>query len=136
MLVTDVQREIRLPHEMETAVTIRMLSWSALETASKARSKAAIDSAEDLNPELLAALVNVRTPDEEEDDSETEREVSARRYDRAAVLLAGIAAWSYSAEVSKENIADLDEPSAKFLHEEIVEYSARSDAQGEVSSAE
>jgi hypothetical protein len=119
-LTRDTQKTIPILDEGASA-TIRKLSFRQLEAAQAEKRKAAI--------ETIAALGDAldKLPSGGDDGAPAGR---AATYDRFTVLVAGIVGWGYTEPLSPEAIGDLDEDSAQYLFDEIMDYSLRSEAEG------
>ena len=110
-LVSDIVKRLDIPHEDGEWVEIRKLSWRQLELAAEIQTEDSLKRIKQMGGEMVQAMREMA--------SDQERE-SAQQYDRAAILQAGIVRWSYEAEVTKENIDLLDEETAAWAFEEIL----------------
>lgn len=112
-IVSKATKRIEVPHEPGQWMEIRKLSWRQLEAASDVATEAAMKRMKEAGPEMMAALRKL-----------VEGQVSgqqASNYDRHAVLKSGIAGWSYDEPVSDENIDLLDEETAKWAVDAILD---------------
>lgn len=126
-LVTNITKELPIPGENETVV-IRKLSHKQLKEAAKARQSEGVSFMRELGGELLNAL---RTGDDstvKKIQDAQERDIT--NYDRDTLLRYGVATWSYKVPpiAIKESgvtngLDDLDEPTAKWMAEEIFKFS-------------
>lgn len=123
-LVTNITKTIDIPGEPETAV-IRKLSHTQLKTASKVRQSEGVGFMREMGGELLKALRDADT--EKIKKIQDAQEADVTNYDRDTLLRFGIMSWSYpvkpTVEVGLNGIDELDEPTAKFLAQQIFEFS-------------
>lgn len=131
-LVTNITKTIKILNEDETCL-IRKLSHIQLKQAAKARQSEGIGFMREMGGELLKAL---REGDNEKIKKlEEAQAANVTNYDRDSLLRFGILSWTYpvppmaptpfepNAKRGADGIDDLDEPTAKFLAEEIFNYS-------------
>jgi hypothetical protein len=123
-LVTNITKTIEIPNENETVV-IRKLSHTQLRQAAKARQSEGVGFMKEMGGELLKALREADTDKIKKIQDAQEANVS--NYDRDTLLRFGVASWSYPvrpiAEAGLNGLDELDEPTAKFLAEQIFEFS-------------
>lgn len=145
MLVTNITKVVQIPNEANESATIRKLSHKQLRAAAKARQSEGVGFMRELGAELMQAL---RTADTQavKNIQETQQ-ADITNYDRDTLLRLGIVAWSYAVppvyerdangavlkvagkllEPPDEKLVDgidqQDEPTAKFLAEQIFEFS-------------
>ena len=117
---------VTIPHEPDEWIEFIPLSWRQLETASKARTLAAIKVAGEIPPGVFEKMGNIQERPEVVEPDPTEQ------YDIATVLGSSIVAWSYDDECTSENIDALDEATSKWAHKMALERSVRSKSEGEV----
>lgn len=110
-LVTDVAKRVEIPHEEGQWMEIKRLSWRQLEVAKDIMTDNTVARFKKMGGEVLKAFTNEKV--RQEADPRTQ-------YDRGFVLEAGISRWSYDAEVAKATIEKLDEETAKWAFEEIL----------------
>lgn len=118
-LVTGFTKTVEIPNETETAV-IRKLSHIQLKEASKKRQSEGLGFMREMGGELLKALREADTDQVKK--IQDAQEATIGNYDRDLLLQYGVASWSYAAALPK-GLDELDEPTAKFLAEQIFEYS-------------
>ncbi len=112
MIITDKTRKVDIPHEPGEWVEIKKLSWRQLTLAMDVQTDETISRLKKMGGDLFKSLSNEKA----------KQEVNpALQYDRGFVLEAGISRWSYDAEVNKKNIESLDEQTAAWLFEEILD---------------
>ena len=110
-LVTEAIKRVDIPHEDGEWLEVRRLSWRELEAASDTATDALMARMKQLGGEMVQALRSVTTEQQAD---------PFGGYDRQAVLVAGLKAWSYDAKVTPENLALLDEETAAFAYREIL----------------
>lgn len=137
-LVTNVTKKVDIPNEPESAV-IRKLSHKQLKEASRARQSEGVGFMKEIGGELLKAL-------REEDTGKIKRlqevqEADINTYDRDTLLRLGVVSWTYPIPpiaISENGVGngldELDEPTAKFLAEQIFEFS-RPETKNEAKNA-
>lgn len=143
-LVTNVTKMVEIPGEEDSAV-IRKLSHKQLKEAAKARQSEGVGFMREMGGELLKAL---RDDDRDKlKQMQETQEAMIDSYDRDTLLRKGIVSWTYpippvyerdqagnavpmngkKIEPPDEKLVDgvdqLDEPAAKFLAEQIFEFS-------------
>jgi hypothetical protein len=119
-------------------VTIRKLSWKSLK---KARQAKTIDGANELRAfggeivraftgaaksDVEAALKAVDEIESRERAKKTPEQLRQERYDAhdpEVTLVAGVVGWTAEREFRASEVDNLDDQTAKTLHEEIVDYS-------------
>ncbi len=124
----------------EERVTIRKLSAIILGRARDARQASQAKTLRNYGGELLLAI-RQGTLDEVAKKQAEAQAIEAKRtsryddYDPETTLNAGIVSWTVG-KVTPEAIADLDEPTAKILHEAIIDLSVPFDPEAEQAKAE
>lgn len=139
-LVTNVTKVVEIPNEKETAI-IRKLSHTQLKQAAKARQSEGVGFMKEMGGELLKALREADTDKIKK--IQDAQEADASNYDRDTLLRFGVVSWTYpvapivdtphvnvainenkaSIILSPNGLDQLDEPTAKFLADEIFEFS-------------
>lgn len=125
-LVTNITKEVTVPGE-EVTVIIRKLSHKQLSAAARARQSEGVGFMRELGGELLKALREADTATI--DKMQETQEAVISNYDRNTLLRSGIASWGYSVPPvasktgEEDGIDSLDEPTAKFLSEQIFAFS-------------
>ena len=115
-----------VPNEPGEWIAFRPLSWKQLEDAKQARTLAAIKVAGQIPSEIYERMAPLQERDETSDLETTDE------YDRAAVLSASIAEWSYAdVELTPENIDGMDEETSAWAHGIALDLSLRSRSEGE-----
>jgi len=118
-LVSNITKSVSIPNEDATAV-IRKLSHTQLKAAAKARQSEGVGFMREMGAEMMKALRDADT--ETVKKIEDGQQANINNYDRDMLLKSGIASWSYDAQLPGAT-DDLDEPTAKFLAEQIFEFS-------------
>ena len=120
MLTARVVRpQVPIPHEPNEWLSLRMLSGTMLEEASDARQREIMGVARDLGAELWQALQNVDRPASNGSANGAEPDPLAG-YNLQVLLEKGITAWSYDAELTPENIGDLDKDTREWAGKTIL----------------
>ena len=118
-LVTNITKTVQIPGEEHTAI-IRKLSHKQLRNAAKARQSEGVGFMREMGGELLKALRDVDTDKVKKIEEAQEANVS--NYDRDSLLTEGVISWSYDGKLPGA-LDELDEPTAKFLANEVFEFS-------------
>lgn len=139
-LVTKIHKTVTVPSE-ETKVVIRKLSHTQLKQASKARQSEGVGFMREMGGELLKALREADTDKIKKLQDAQEADVT--NYDRDTLLRFGVVSWDYdvppivdtppvtveitankvTSVLSPNGLDQLDEPTAKFLADQIFEFS-------------
>lgn len=126
-LVTNITDTIAIPGE-DTKVVIRKLSHTQLKEAAKARQSEGIGYLRELGAELLKALREADTDKLKK--LQEVQEADINNYDRDTLLRYGVVSWTYEIppiSITRESMGNgldqLDEPTAKFLAEQIFAFS-------------
>lgn len=128
-LVTNITMLVDIPNESESVV-IRKLSHTQLKAAAKQRQSEGVGFMREMGGELLKALRDVDTDKVKK--IQEAQEANVDNYDRDMLLKSGIVSWSYKVDLPDGTDA-LDEPTAKFLANEIFEFS-RPDSKAEAKN--
>lgn len=118
-LVTSITEKRQIPGEDHHAV-IRKLSHKQLKNAAKIRQTEGVGFMREMGGELLKALRDADNDKVKKIQDAQAADVT--NYDRDTLLQQGIVSWSYDARLP-EGTDELDEPTAKFLAEEIFNFS-------------
>lgn len=118
-LVRGQTLRLDIPHEPGEWVTIKKLPWGLLDGARETRTRAVIERAKVMGPELMASL---RDAGNREDVQQALAD-DVDEYDRGFLFDHGIAEWSYDAPITEAS--DLDEVTADWLAREIVRFNSR-----------
>lgn len=114
-IITNITRQVEIPHEPGEHMTFRRLSWRQLEQASDKASESALTRIKAMGGDLLKAIQGAAGEQAQD---------PAATYDRATILNMGIVAWSYDDPVTPENIDLLDEETAAWAFREILALNA------------
>lgn len=136
MLTNQVEpTQENIPHEDGEWISFALVGWSQMEQAASIKRTAAmaifLNMPEGVQSRLdkieaQKATVDQDTPEVEDDPT--------LPYDKAFVLNASIKAWSYSAPVSPENIAALDDETAEWAFGVAIRMNQRTKSEGEESA--
>jgi hypothetical protein len=142
-LVTNITKTVNIPGE-DANVVIRKLSHVQLKLAAKARQSEGVGFMRELGAELMKALREERPDDVKK--LQDAQEADIHNYDRSSLLRYGVLTWDYEVppiapEPMKEGerrgvdgLDELDEPTARFLGEEIFAFS-RPETKSEAKNA-
>jgi len=140
MLVSkdDVVR-LHIPHEEGEWVDVTKLSWKHLKSARKKRDEEQRDVIKDFGPEFMKAM-------QSENGEERARQFLKRQqyeesnFDTLAILDYSIIDWSYTdkegekAKVCAENVELLDERTASWLKQQVIDLTRPPDEEEEKNS--
>ena len=132
MLIGNTVVRLDIPHEAGEWVEVRKLSHVKLAEAAQELSQRQMQNVKAFGPDMLAAIQQVRQDAKAETSAP---KAPADLYDREAVLRKGVVRWSYSEPVTPETLADLDEQTARWLFEQIVEHSKAAPTKEQVGNA-
>lgn len=123
-LVTSITKSVNIPNETENAI-IRKLSHKQLREAARKRQSEGISFMKELGGELIRAMRDADTATVKRLQDAQEADIT--NYDRDFLLREGVVSWSYPVkplvDVGVSGLDQLDEPTAKFLAEQIFEFS-------------
>lgn len=115
MRTNKITTTLDVPNEAGATITIRRLSHHQLMMAIDRRQDAAIDK-----------LNKIADPSKLPKGDNEAAEEPRQRYDRMAILRAGVVDWSYAEDVTDEALEDQDEAWASWAFDEIIAFSIRS----------
>lgn len=104
MLVTGATWTAEVPHEKGTTFTFRRLSWREWEEAAEVKRQQVFAMMQTLPADLLAAIRN----------RETVSGQDTEQFDTATVLHKGVVGWTYTDDVTPQNIDMLDAETADW----------------------
>ena len=113
MLIKSVTKTFDVPHEKGETFTLRKLSYVEAERAQEVRQTKVLRTVKEMGADVLKALQDTST--------EAQQGPASARYDVTETLVAGIVGWSYDEPVSRENVELLDEQTARWAFERIIE---------------
>ena len=123
-LVKGINWEKEIPHEEGQKMTFRRLSWAQLEEAAEINKRNTFADIKSMGADAVRALGEMR------EELKAAKEEQGNTYDKRTVLNAGIVAWTYPENVNPENIGLLDEETAEWAFQEIVNaHKARTEKQ-------
>lgn len=118
MLQTE-QIKVDIPHEPGNWMKFRTLSWKKLKKARKKQEKENREIIKDFGAEFMKVL---RTGDEEKARKLLEKQqYHVSNFDVETLLNEGIAAWSYEEDIIPENIDELDERTAQWAAQTLID---------------
>ena len=128
MLLVNVTQTVEVPHEEGESFELRKLSWKQLGDARDAQQRAAMARAREIGGELVKVFTEGSQQLKEAQaniDAASESNGNAGYklgdYDLESLLCAGIAGWSYDSKVSKSAIGSLDETTAEWAGQAILD---------------
>ena len=122
MLIDDIEPIRRdVPHEPGQWIAIRPLSWKQLRTARKERSREVKKELNDLGAHVLAAYA--KGGDQERAAKKIIRDMKydEDQFDTQVLLSFGIVEWGYEKELNEDSIGKLDERTAAWAKDEILD---------------
>ena len=121
MALTAEATRVDIPHESGAWMELRPLSWKELKEARKVQSKENRDEAKDFGVEFVAALTKGQVDEAKARKLIREQEYEPGQFDTATMLELGIAAWSYDNELNSKSIEQLDERTAVWAKQQIID---------------
>jgi len=109
-----------IPNEPEQWMELTALSWKKLKKARKALQGEQIETMRAFGAELISAL-NKGTGEKELRKLEKRQQYHLSAFDIETLLSLGIDAWSYPETIGPETIGELDERTATWAAEQIIE---------------
>ena len=136
MLVTkDTTEEVPIPHEDGHWMQFRRLSWLEMTEAAETAERRSVKKMTQFGSEAVGAIMSsheakqamqtaAATAAADGDGDTTPTKVpTVASYDRDALLVNGITAWSYEEKPSPKTIRQLDAETARWAAEQIFELS-------------
>lgn len=126
-LVSNITKIITIPGE-NINVTIRKLNHKILKEAETVRRREGVGFMKEMGGELLKAIRESDRETVKKIQEATEEDIT--NYDRDILLKRGIVLWDYPLELGKlpDATDDLEESTAKFIAEQIFQFSRRETA--------
>lgn len=109
-IVKNLVRKLVIPHEDDQWMRLRQLSWKELEENRDKKIDQFLARAKD----MATAMDLIQDSDKEETKD------PLAEFDLGLLLVNGIVEWSYDDELTKENVEQLDEVTAKWAAKEII----------------
>lgn len=131
-ITSNITKTLQHPTEPGVTVTIRMLSHSHVERARRQYMRNLTEMADLLQAYRSAGLAQLS--DEQRAAAEAEASRPGALLDRATVIECGVVQWSYEIAPQDGGVAELDEDTAQWLFDEIVQLSFRPAAEKKASS--
>ncbi len=110
-----------VPHEAAAWFDLRRLSWKQLREARKLQAKEQRQIAKDFGAEFVAALTAGKVDEEGVRRLMREQQYKVENFDMGNLLESGIAAWSYEEPVEKDTLEQLDERTAVWAAQQIID---------------
>lgn len=123
-LIRDVTTVVEIPHEPGQTVTIRRLTWRQLAQARSGREKEQRAGLRELGADFLKALREgaVEAPEGKPTAAEPEPAYTVAQFALGELLLLGVVAWSYPEAVTASALDLLDEQTAQWLGQAILDF--------------
>jgi hypothetical protein len=123
MLAVGITHTLRAPHE-DLTVVVRELGWYQLEKIREKHSDVALGTLSRIPPETLDRILEDRSKADNKDKDNIrqtgDEELPLDAYDRMELFKESVVSWSYTEEVSEENLQAMDSKTADWLFKEIV----------------
>jgi len=119
MFASKITKEVEVGDER---VTVRKLSYAALDRAREVRARDGAVSLRNYGGELVKVFRSEEFAEAKAKQAADPRAARYNAFDRGTVLVAGIASWTVG-DVTPERIGDLDDESAQLIFEAIVDLS-------------
>lgn len=110
-----------IPHEKDQWMELRRLSWKQLRRARKLQEEEQREVAKSFGAEFLAALTSGKVDEDKARKLIKEQQYSVNNFDLEALLEEGIAGWSYDAALTPDSIESLDERTAVWAAQQIID---------------
>ena len=121
MLVSKEPVRVEVPHEEGAWFDLLKLSWVQIKKARKAATLDSAETAKAFGAELMKALGS-----DDKGEEKALRLIKTQQYDESMfdtelLLLAGVSGWSYDEAVSEETVKLLDEETATWVKQAIID---------------
>ena len=124
MLLSEPIR-VDVPHKEGQWFELRPLSWKKVKEARKALSREQLDDAKSVGAELISAFQGSKEDQkaarEALREQQKEQEYDISKFDTGIVLEYGIAKWSYEEPVNLEAIEQIEEKTAIWAKQQIID---------------
>lgn len=114
-VVGKTVRRVDILHEPGEWMELRRLSWKESEGAKEAHTDAQLARAKSVGSEMLAAVRSVVDTEQAQT-----TQTASNIYDLGSVLRAGVVRWSYTEDLTPDNIGQLDDETAAWAFEQIL----------------
>lgn len=126
MLVLNTKRRVEIPHEDGEWMDLQTPSWKLLGKARDIQVAVSMEKAKSLGSEMLSAITGDRDSDEiREARKKAESENGDSAFDLSSfdlgTILGCIESWSYPEDVNTKNVGQLDEPTALWAGQAILD---------------
>ena len=122
---------LKVPHEPGETISVRYLSGSECEELGARASSIAMHVLDGMSAEVLAAAPGFSNNIDDDEPADPKD-----NFPRTETLRLAVVDWSYPTPCSQITVDDLDNPTATWLHEEVVKMNSRSVHEGEALSGE
>ena len=121
MLVSKEPTRVEVPHEEGAWFELLKLSWVKIKKARKAATLDSAETAKAFGAELMKALSS-----DDKGEEKALRLIKSQQYDESMfdteiLLEAGIAGWSYDEPVNPSTLKELDEETAAWAKQAIID---------------
>lgn len=121
MLVSKEPTRVDVPHEEDAWFDLLKLSWVQIRKARKAATLDSAETAKAFGAELMKALSS-----DDKGEEKALRLIKTQQYDESMfdtelLLLAGVSGWSYDEAVDEGTIKELDEETAAWAKQAIID---------------
>ena len=113
--------KLDIPHESGQWMELTALSWKKLKKARKELQGEQIETMRAFGAELIAAFKDESVKEERLRQLEKRQQYHVSAFALETLLRHGIHAWSYDEKINDETIAELDERTAIWAAEQIIE---------------
>jgi hypothetical protein len=120
-MLTSEPKKFDVPHEPGQWMMLRALSWKQLKSARRERSRELKNEMKELGAEIIAAYAKGGSDKEAARDLLKDMKYEESQFDTQVILDYGITEWSYDAEKNMETIGLLDERTAVWAKERIID---------------
>ena len=121
MLVSREPVRVDVPHEDGQWFDLLKLSWTQIRKARKAATMDSAETAKAFGAELMKALGSEKNGEDKAMSLIKAQQYDESMFDTEQLLLDGVVAWSYDGEVNPEALATLDEGTAAWAKQAIID---------------
>jgi hypothetical protein len=119
-MLDGTPERVDIPHEPGQWFELRRLSWKQLRKARKIVEEEQREIAKSFGAEFVAALTSGRVDEDRARRLIQEQQYRAVNFDTEVMLEQGIVAWSYDKPLNVDTIEQLDERTAVWAVQEII----------------
>ena len=121
MLVSREPVRVDVPHEDGQWFDLLKLSWTQIRKARKAATMDSAETAKAFGAELMKALGSEKNGEDKAMSLIKAQQYDESMFDTEQLLLDGVVGWSYNGEVTSEALATLDEGTAAWAKQAIID---------------